>query len=153
MVPLLPNMISRTSYRVLYGDTDKMGVAYYANYLRWFEKGRGELLRELGMPYAAIELRDIHFPVVEVSCRYLRSARYDNLLTIETQLQSLTRATLSFQYRILCEADRLLLATGSTKHACVNGEGQILRIPSDISNALASARTPRSEFKGSRSGR
>lgn len=127
---------NHASYRVLYGDTDKMGVVYYANYLRWFEKGRGELLRQLGIPYASIEQRNIHFPVIEVSCRYFRSARYDDLITIETQLLALTRATLTFSYRVLGEAEHSLLAAGSTRHACVDGEGRILRIPLDLWNAL-----------------
>jgi len=127
-----------------------MGVAYYANYLRWFEKGRGELLRQLDMPYASIEQRDIHFPVVEVFCRYFKSARYDDLLTIETQLGALTRATLSFSYRVLCESDSSLVAGGSTKHACVNGRGRVLKIPTDVWNALAKARTPSTGPQGGR---
>ena len=63
-----------TSYRVIYGDTDQMGIVYYANYLRWFEKGRSEFLREIGLPYSIIEQQGFHFPVVEVSCRYVESA-------------------------------------------------------------------------------
>ncbi|HZD41108.1 MAG TPA: thioesterase family protein, partial [Terriglobales bacterium] len=81
-------ILNQVSYRVLYGDTDKMGVVYYGNYLRWFEKGRGEFLRQLGIPYLSVEQRGIHFPVIEVACRYFRSARYDDLITIETQLLS-----------------------------------------------------------------
>ncbi|MGN6716549.1 MAG: acyl-CoA thioesterase, partial [Candidatus Binatia bacterium] len=53
-----------TSYRVIYGDTDQMGVAYYANYLRWFEQGRSEFLRQIGLPYSIIEQQGFHFPVV-----------------------------------------------------------------------------------------
>ncbi|MBI2347921.1 MAG: acyl-CoA thioesterase, partial [Deltaproteobacteria bacterium] len=64
-------------YRVIYGDTDQMGVVYYANYLRWFEIGRTELLRQIGMPYTAIEKKGLRFPVIEVSCRYYRPSRYD----------------------------------------------------------------------------
>ena len=64
-----------TSYRVIYGDTDQMGVVYYANYLRWFEKGRSEFLRQIDLPYKTIEEQGLHFPVTEVSCRYFRSAR------------------------------------------------------------------------------
>ncbi len=128
-----------TTYRVIYGDTDQMGVVYYANYLRWFERGRSEFLRQLDMPYALIEQRDIHFPVTEVSCRYRRSARYDDLIVIETRLASLTRATLTFQYQILQDSDHGLLAEGSTKHACLNRQGQILKIPADIGAALARA--------------
>jgi acyl-CoA thioester hydrolase len=136
--------LNRVSYRVLYGDTDKMGVVYYANYLRWFERGRGEFLRQLGIPYISVEQRDIHFPVIEVSCRYFRSAQYDELITIETQLLSLTRATLSFSYRILCETEPSLLAAGSTKHACINSQGRILRIPADLWPSFEAALAPAS---------
>ena len=121
-----------TSYRVIYGDTDKMGVVYYANYLRWFELGRSELLREMGTPYAAIEERGMHFPVAEVSCRYFRAARYDDLILIETQLTSVSRASLNFTYQIRREADATLLASGSTKHACIDNQGRILRIAVDL---------------------
>ena len=58
-----------------------MGVVYYANYLRWFEMGRTELLRQIGAPYSEVEKRGLFFPVTEVSCRYLRSARFDDLAT------------------------------------------------------------------------
>lgn len=141
---------NRTSYRVIYGDTDKMGVVYYANYLRWFEQGRSEFLRQLEMPYASIEQRNIHFPVIEVSCRYRRSARYDDLIIIETRLGSLTRATLTFHYQVLQDIDCSLLAEGSTKHACLNGQGRILQIPPDIGKALARALAPAGDHDSKR---
>ena len=71
------NLTNFTSYRVIYGDTDQMGVVYYANYLRWFERGRSEFLRQIGLPYATIEAAGLHFPVAEVTCRYAQSARYE----------------------------------------------------------------------------
>jgi acyl-CoA thioester hydrolase len=125
------------TYRVIYGDTDQMGVVYYANYLRWFERGRSELLRGSGIPYVSIERRGMHFPVADVSCRYFRSARYDDLITIETRLASLSRASLSFTYRIVRQGDNELLASGSTKHACVNDNGRIIRIADDLARTLA----------------
>lgn len=125
-----------TTYRVIYGDTDQMGVVYYANYLCWFEKGRGELLRASGIPYATIERRGMHFPVAEVSCRYFRPAHYDDLIVIETRIASVSRASLTFTYRIMREAEGALLASGSTKHACVDGQGRIMRIQQDLMKAL-----------------
>ena len=71
-------------FRVRYGDTDQMGFAYYANYLRWFEVGRAEMLRSLGTSYRDVEAEGIALPVVEARCRYLKPARYDDLLAIET---------------------------------------------------------------------
>jgi acyl-CoA thioester hydrolase len=134
MVPM--EMINITSYRVIYGDTDQMGVVYYANYLRWFEKGRSEFLRQIGLPYSAIEQQGFNFPVVEVSCRYTQSARYDDLVRIETRLTEVRRAALSFSYRILREHDGCPLATGTTRHASVDHSGRITRIPKTFTDAI-----------------
>jgi acyl-CoA thioester hydrolase len=128
-----------TPYRVIYGDTDQMGVVYYANYLRWFERGRCEFLRQLGAPYGAIEARGIHFPVIEAHCHYARPARYDDLVLIESRLDAMSRATLIFSYRILREGEDLPLAVGSTKHACIDGAGRVLRIPIDLVRTLEQA--------------
>jgi acyl-CoA thioester hydrolase len=125
-----------TSYRVIYGDTDQMGVVYYANYLRWFERGRGEFLRASGIPYVTIERRGMHFPVAELSCRYFRPAHYDDLIVIETRLSLVRRASVTFTYRIMREAQGTLLASGSTKHACVDDQGRITRIHNDLMQAL-----------------
>jgi acyl-CoA thioester hydrolase len=124
------------TYRVIYGDTDKMGVVYYANYLRWFEKGRSEFLRQLGQPYTGVEERGLHFPVFEVSCRYHKPARYDDVITIETELVEVSRAALSFRYRIYSDDPNDPVATGLTKHACVTESGKIARIPTDLAERL-----------------
>src|SRR3970282_2319433 len=105
-------IINVTPYRVIYGDTDQMGVVYYANYLRWFEKGRSEWLRQIGLPYGMIEQQGFYFPVAEVTCRYLHPSRYDEVVKIETELAELGRATLTFSYRITRETDDVLLAPG-----------------------------------------
>ena len=128
-----------TSYRVIYGDTDQMGVVYYANYLRWFERGRSEFLRQIGLPYTQIEDRGYYFPVTEVCCRYFKPARYDDLITITTQLRSSGRATLNFEYTISKEAETVSLASGSTKHACVDAGGRITRISVAFTQLLAKA--------------
>lgn len=125
------------TYRVIYGDTDQMGVAYYGNYLRWFEIGRTELLRQAGFPYKSIESRGIYFPVTEVACRYFTPARYDDVLWIETTLGDLGRASLTFHYKIYRQDHNQLIAQGSTKHACVDGKGRVARIPAELKSALA----------------
>lgn len=131
-----PYIKNTCSYRVIYGDTDQMGVVYYANFLRWFERGRSEFLRQIGVPYSTIEAEGLHFPVTEAQCRYLQSARYDDVVLIETMLTELGRASLRFGYRITREADGALLATGSTQHACIDGAGRIARIPKTLQEAL-----------------
>ena len=130
-----------TSYRIIYGDTDQMGVVYYANYLKWFEIGRTELLRQIGIPYASIEEKGLRFPVTEVSCRYFRPSRYDDVITIETALTSLGRVTLTFSYRILRKEkdDEVLIASGWTKHACVDERGEVAKIPPVLEAALKAA--------------
>ncbi len=111
---------NRISYRVIYGDTDQMGVVYYANYLRWFEMGRSELLRQIGLPCPTIEARGFYFPVTEVACRYHRSARFDDAIIIETSLVSVGRASLMFGYRIFRAENDFLLTTGSNQ-TCLCG--------------------------------
>ena len=130
------NLTNFTSYRVIYGDTDQMGVVYYANYLRWFERGRSEFLRQIGLPYANIEAAGYYFPVAEVTCRYAQSARYDDIIEIATQLVDQSRVYLVFEYKISRQVDHHILATGSTKHACIDREGQVKRIPKMLADAV-----------------
>ena len=119
----------RTTYRVIYGDTDNMGVAYYANYLRWFEIGRTEMFRDLGLAYREVESRGIFLPVSEAHCKYLAPARYDDVLVIETTLDTAFRAGMKMDYRVLRQTDETLLAEGYTKHAYLNSDGRVVRPP------------------------
>lgn len=128
-----------SSYRVIYGDTDQMGVVYYANYLRWFEMGRTELLRQIGAPYSEVERRGLFFPVTEVSCRYLRSARFDDEVAVETILQTLGRATLVFGYTISRKSDGELLVEGWTRHACLDRNGKVVKIARELEAVLKKA--------------
>lgn len=123
-------MISfQTTYRVIYGDTDNMGIAYYANYLRWFEIGRTELLRSWGMAYREMEERGILLPVSEAHCKYMTPARYDEVLRIEAMLDPQVKAILKIDYRITNEDGQILHATGYTRHAFLSREGKVLRPP------------------------
>ena len=135
-------MKNTTSLRVIYGDTDQMGVVYYANYLRWFEKGRSEFLRQIGLPYATIEQQGFQFPVIEVTCRYAQAARYDDIINIKTELTEVGRARLTFSYRITLEPDEAVLAVGSTRHACVSRTGRPVRMPEALRSALVAACGP-----------
>jgi acyl-CoA thioester hydrolase len=128
------------SYRVIYGDTDQMGVAYYANYLRWFEMARTEFLRQIGIPYSSVEAAGLFFPVTEVSCRYHKPARFDDEIIVETALTALGRATLDFSYKITRKNDSQLLAEGWTRHACVDGRGKVTKMSSGLETALKPAR-------------
>jgi acyl-CoA thioester hydrolase len=119
-----------------------MGVVYYANFLKWFEMGRTELLRDIGVPYSSIEVKGLCFPVTEVSCRYYRPARYDERLMVETTLTSLGGVTMTFCYRIYRQDDELLLASGWTKHACVDLQGEVTKMPPNLKDMLKAAVLP-----------
>jgi acyl-CoA thioester hydrolase len=130
-----------TSIRVIYGDTDQMGVVYYANYLRFFEAGRNEFLRAKGLRYREVEERlGVILPVSEAAVSYKAPARYDDLLTVETSLAELRRVSARFDYRVLRGTE--VLATGHTVHACVDAEGRIRRVPPELSEALSQGETP-----------
>lgn len=134
-----PKLVNVSLYRVIYGDTDQMGVVYYANYLRWFERGRSEFLRQMGLPYSIFERQGSHFPVLEVTCRYAQSARYDDEIEIKTELAEVGRASLRFSYAISRPADQCRLATGTTKHASIDSSGRIVRLPKFLLDAISAA--------------
>ena len=125
----------QTTYRVIYGDVDAMQMAYYANYLRWFEIGRTELIRHLGLPYAGIETLGYRLPVTEAFCKYNKPARYDEVLLIDTGVGFLRRASLRFDYRILNQ-EKDLLVQGYTIHACLDKDGKIVRLPETVFTLL-----------------
>ncbi|MFN4196474.1 MAG: acyl-CoA thioesterase [Caldimicrobium sp.] len=130
-------MESEVIYRVIYGDTDCGGVMYYANYLRLFEIGRTELVRQKGLSYKEIEERwQIILPVVEVYAKYKASAKYDDLLLIKTSLQEIKPLKLTFSYQILKE--RQILVEGKTIHIPINPQGKIVRLPEEILKILKS---------------
>ena len=108
-----------STVRVRYADTDAMGVVYHANYLIWFEVGRGDFMREVGIPYTEFEKRGIFVPVVEANLQYRASGRYDELLQVETTVAELSAAKVKFGYRILRDGE--LLCSGYTVHAFVSG--------------------------------
>ncbi len=128
----------RHQFRVIYGDTDMMGVVYYGNYFRYFEAGRSEFLRAAGLPYSELEREGYMLPVASASAKYHASARYDDLLTLETNLEAVRMASLRMSYRLVREADDQLVATGETVHACVGPSGRVARIPSALRERLSS---------------
>ena len=132
-----------TQLRVIYGDTDQMGVVYYANYLRYFEAARNEFIRAKGLRYRDFEERfGLLLPVAEASVSYKSPARYDDLLTVEISLGETRRASARFEYRLLRD-DGTLLCTGHTVHACVDRAGKLQRLPSELLLALAAGEAAR----------
>ncbi|WP_242345474.1 acyl-CoA thioesterase [Anaeromyxobacter terrae] len=125
-----------TEIRVIYGDTDQMGVVYYANYLRYFEAGRNEFIRAKGLRYRDFEEQHrLLLPVVEAHVSYRTPARYDDLLTVETALVEARRASARFGYRIVRGGE--LVVTGHTVHACVDRDGKVQRMPRELLERLS----------------
>jgi acyl-CoA thioester hydrolase len=131
-------VVHRTRCRVIYGDTDRMGQAYYGNYFRWFEIGRTEMFRALGLPYREIEEHGIYLPVSECRAKFTAPARYDEVIVIETAVDAAVKGGIKFDYRIFREDGQTLLAEGFTKHAFVDASGRVVRPPVFIRKLIAS---------------
>lgn len=116
----------RYEIRVRYQETDQMGVVYHANYLNWFEIGRTELIREMGMPYRTLEAKGLLLPVTEAELRFLQPARYDDSITILTQVAEFSTLRLRFANEIYRNDE--LLVSGGTRHVWVNRDFKPVRI-------------------------
>ncbi len=130
-----------TQVRVRYAETDQMGIVYYANYLVWFETGRVELLRSLGLAYSQLETdHQCILPVVEASCRYKSPARYDDEILIETRPSLLRGSVIKFAYRILRKGgdgeEAKLLAEGETVHVVCDDQLNKKPLPQEHEAAL-----------------
>ena len=129
---------SESRVRVRYAETDQMGVVYHANYLIWFEVGRVDFIRKLGMDYRSIEQEDgIGIAVVNVSARYKYPARYDDELVIETRLLAARGAVVKFGYRIVKAADDTLLCEGETVHVVVGKDMKKRTLPDKYAKRFA----------------
>jgi acyl-CoA thioester hydrolase len=127
----------KTTIRVRYGDTDKMGFVYHANYFRWFEVGRSEMFRSMGIPYKSIESKGIFLPLSEMHCKFNAPSQYDDILLIETSIDSRYKAGMKFDYKIFSEDGEKRLANGYTKHACMDNNGRVVRPPKFLMDIIA----------------
>lgn len=121
--------------RVIFGDTDQMGVVYYGNYLRYFEASRAAFWRSLGRSHRDLDDWDVALPVVTAHCDYRSPARYEDLLLVEVDVVELRAASMRFEYQVRCE-DRLL-AEGYTRHAVIRAsDGRVCALPRELRQAL-----------------
>lgn len=117
------SLFSETKLRVRYAETDQMGIVYHSNYLIWFEVGRTDLFRNLGLPYTDFEEQGLSLAVVEASCRYRQPAKYDDELVVYTQLEKFTSRIITFSYKVI--KGTVLLTDGKTSHVFLNKEGRV----------------------------
>ena len=125
--------------RVRYAETDQMGVVYHGNYFVWFEVGRVELMRALGVEYKKMEKEDdCHIVVADAHCRYHHPARYDEELRIRTRIAESRSRVVKFTYELFRDSDGTLLATGHTVHIICGGNGRPKTLPEKYRKILAS---------------
>jgi acyl-CoA thioester hydrolase len=137
-------MPSTTDVRVRYAETDQMGVAYHANYLVWCEVGRTDFIRELGVSYAELERRGVMLAVSEATLRFQASARYDDVVRIETRLLGVRSRMVSFGYELTrmegpggVAGARLAMAT--TDLISMTPDGRPTAMPPEFRELLTSA--------------
>lgn len=131
-------MVLETEHKVNFYDTDTMAVVHHSNYIRWFEIGRVELLRAVGITLGEMMEDGYVFPITDVSAKFHSPGYFDDELIIETTPTALTRAKMAFDYRILRKSDRTLLVTGHTQNVFTEkATGKITRLPAKYFERLA----------------
>lgn len=144
-----------TRFRVRYQETDQMGVVYHANYVNWFEIGRTEMIRSLGLTYRSMEEEGVLLPVIGLDLKYKRPAKYDDYVTVWTRINQMTGIRLSYEYEVRRDDSGLsadhspvslgphhsmeelpgeLLVTGTTQHAWVNHDFKPVRLDKSFPN-------------------
>jgi len=135
-----------TTIRVRYSEIDKMNVAHNASYLHWFEIGRTELLRQVGITYRELEEEGFMLPVAESVCRYMAPARYDDELEIRTTLLEMKKRTVKLGVEIFHKQEDKILAKGYTQHICVEiKSNKITSLPEFFSSKIKKAAEVRQE--------
>ena len=129
--------LQRTRVRVRYAETDRMGVAYYANYFVWFEVGRTDWLRHTGWTYREMEGDGVSLPVIEAQCEYRQPARYDDEIEIATRGTLVTQVRVRFDYQLTRAEDQTAIAAGHTVHAAVDRGGRPCRLPARVRDMFA----------------
>lgn len=134
-------MISRVEHRVNFYDTDAMAVVHHSNYIRWFEIGRVEFLRMLGITLNDMMEDGYVFPITDVKCKYLHPAKFDDVLVIETKPTALTKVKMAFDYRIYLASDpETIMVEGHTQNVFTSMEtGKITRLHEKYYDKLAKA--------------
>jgi len=124
-------------FRIYYEDTDAGGVVYHANYLRYFERGRTEYLRERGLSVADLAERGYIFPVVRLELEYRSPAVLDDLVRVETEVLDVGRTSFTLGQRVVRAIDGRVLAAGKVTLVCTSSAMKARRLPEELLQALA----------------
>jgi acyl-CoA thioester hydrolase len=135
----LKGRVVGTPLRVRYAETDKMGVVYHSHYVVWFEVGRTEWCRAAGLPYSAMEASGLLILVTGLTCRYRKSARYDDAVTVRAMMSELGSRGCEFAYEVVNEEDEVL-CDGATRHVFADVTGRPRRAPREVLDTLEAFR-------------
>ncbi|NMM62664.1 acyl-CoA thioesterase [Clostridium sp. P21] len=117
-----------TKLTVRYVETDKMGIVHHSNYYPWFELGRGDFIKKIGIKYSAMEASGIMMPLVETYCKYYEGAKYEDELIIQTYIEEITPVKVIFNYKVIREFDGKLLAKGKTTQTFIDKDFKIVNL-------------------------
>ena len=129
-------MTVKTTYRVKFFDTDTFEIVHLSNYIRWFETGRVEFLRVLGIDLNEMMSDGILFPIIEIGAKFHAPAKFDDELEIETTAEALTKAKMKFNYAIRKVGEEKILTEGTSTNVFTSN-GKICRLPDKYSVRLA----------------
>ncbi len=119
-------------YRIIYADTDQMGVVYHSNYFKFFEMCRGEMMRENNLSYKEVEELGFMLPIIESHCEYKLPAKYDDVIEISGKVAEVKGIRVKIECEVYC--NNQLLAKGYTVHICTNKNGKPIKVPETLVN-------------------
>lgn len=120
--------VYETEIRVRYSETDQMGIVHHSRYYPWFEVGRTEMFEALGYSYRRMEEEGLLLPLVESHCKYIKGAKYSDVLIISTRIESFNGVKIVFAYDVYKKDDNVLIAKGSTVHAVVDSQFRLVNV-------------------------
>lgn len=120
--------VSETRLKVRYVETDKMGIVHHSNYYAWFEVGRGDFIKKIGITYSDMEKEGIMMPLVETYCKHYEGAKYDDDIIIKTSIEEMSPVKVIFNYDVIREEDGKFLARGKTTQTFISAEFKIINL-------------------------
>ncbi len=123
--------VAENTFHVRYAETDAMAVVHHASYIVYFEEGRSHYARQRGSDYAAFERGGHYLAVTEINARYIKAARYDQLITVRCWIAAMKSRTLTFEYEIVNADNGELFVTGHSTHICLTHAGRVATLPAE----------------------
>ena len=143
---MMNRRVVETTLHVRYAETDQMGVVHHSAYIVWFEEGRSAWMRAMGSDYAELEASGLNLAISEVNARYIAPALFGRQVTVRSWIEAIRSRTVKICYEVVDAESRQTLATGCTRHICIDRQGKITRIPErwrKLFGGQSASRTPK----------